>query len=365
MPGKTVIECSKPLKLFERIVLDIWLIVFYCTIHVAIFGSLCLAFSSFRLYAFLLVLLYIAATCAYADSTKEGAPWREFTENFYFIGLGRRFFPLTVTLTDGLWNLAETFHKASEEERREIQKQQWIIASFPHGVECNYRLLVDGLLYRALPFLGPWRSLAASVLFRVPFLREVALFTHCVDASRDTAEFCLRKGFSIQLIPGGEMEQVLTHKGKETVYLKRRTGFIRLALKFQAKVIPQYVFGQNDCFETTTFLLGLRTWIVKNLRMCFTLSWGSWSPIHSQKVAQNVVFGDPLDAATFAREWIKKKGKDAEGVDIDKWRGKGKEAEPPKELIEACHAEFMRRLTETFDTFKGEYGYGSRELQVI
>ena len=67
------------------------------------------------------------------------------------------------------------------------------------------------------------RSLAASVLFTIPLLRFITLMTGCVDASRATAVHNLKAGNSLIVLPGGEAEQLMTQKGVELIYVKKRS----------------------------------------------------------------------------------------------------------------------------------------------
>ena len=93
-------------------------------------------------------------------------------------------------------------------------------------------------------------SLLCSILFYIPFAREVLLGSGYRDASRTTCERILREGNSIYLVTGGSAESIETEKGKDKVYLKRRLGFIRLAMKFGVPIVPCYAFGQNDVYDT-------------------------------------------------------------------------------------------------------------------
>merc|ERR1719210_2082973 len=109
---------------------------------------------------------------------------------------------------------------------------QAIFAFFPHGVNSDFRVLMDGMMYDAFDKVyekASARTLAASVLFWIPGVRAVTLATSFVDAGRKTAEKCLKKGHSLMLCPGGQDEQIETIYGRERVYLKTRSGFIRLA----------------------------------------------------------------------------------------------------------------------------------------
>ena len=64
--------------------------------------------------------------------------------------------------------------------------QPVIIAIHPHGIAADFRVALDGLLYAALPGRTVL-ALAASVLFSLPFVRELCLWTRCIDASKKVA----------------------------------------------------------------------------------------------------------------------------------------------------------------------------------
>lgn len=59
-------------------------------------------------------------------------------------------------------------------------------------------------------------------------MRELSLWSGCVDARRSVAEKLLKQGESLMVLPGGEAEQIMTVRGQELLYIKERKGFIRL-----------------------------------------------------------------------------------------------------------------------------------------
>ena len=59
---------------------------------------------------------------------------------------------------------------------------------------------MDGLLYEALPGRKVV-TLAASVLFTLPLVRELCLWTRCIDASKKVASRALSRGLSLQVPP--------------------------------------------------------------------------------------------------------------------------------------------------------------------
>ena len=135
---------------------------------------------------------------------------------------------------------------------------------------------------KLFPKIKGLRSIAASVLFRLPVVRELCLWTGCIDAGKPTCLKNLKAGYSLTVIPGGIAEQMLTNYGKEEVYLKKRMGFCKLALETNTKLVPTYVFGTNDLFYTSRFLFDLRWWIAMKFWMAIPVAWAYGT--HHQKI---------------------------------------------------------------------------------
>jgi len=69
------------------------------------------------------------------------------------------------------------------------------------------------------------------------------------------------------------MEQFLTEKGKNKIYINTRKGFVKLAVEYGASIYPYYAFGENDLYETVNYFYDLREWIVKKFHVCITLGY--------------------------------------------------------------------------------------------
>ena len=118
---------------------------------------------------------------------------------------------------------------------------QRIFGSHPHGVGSLHHI---GLMMAGPNACEPGKSfeavspganrceLAASVLFRLPVLRELALAVGCCDASRAVVDRVLSRGSSVGVLVGGEQEQLLSQRGKrQTVYVLKRKGIMKVALR--------------------------------------------------------------------------------------------------------------------------------------
>ena len=281
-----------------------------------------------------ILLPYLSYTRIFSahDTTGEGSRWRYFTRKFFLLQFMRDHLQLS------FGPLPKNLIKAEQ-----TPNAQFLIAVFPHGVASDYRVAMDGILHTVLPNIcEKIRVLAASVLFVIPVVREMALWSGCINATRSVAEKAIKKGYSILVLPGGEAEQIRTIHSKERVYLRKRKGFIKLALRHDIPVVPSYVFGASDYYYTRNHLFGPRVWLQKKLGICIPLASGYFGSIFCPfPVKTTVVFGDPLKFE------IKVKGS------------------PTAEELEKAHDEFCLALQQLFDAHKKKLGYGDRELEML
>jgi 2-acylglycerol O-acyltransferase 2 len=54
----------------------------------------------------------------------------------------------------------------------------------------------------------------------------------------------LAEGKCCILVPGGVQECLTMEHNVETLFLKKRTGFVKLALTHGAPIVPAFAFGQ-------------------------------------------------------------------------------------------------------------------------
>lgn len=69
------------------------------------------------------------------------------------------------------------------------------------------------------------------------------------DVSKENISRLLGAGQSCALIPGGVREIQFMGPGKEVAYLSRRRGFVRMAIRFGAPLVPVFVFGQTAAYH--------------------------------------------------------------------------------------------------------------------
>ena len=209
-------------------------------------------------------------------------------------------------------------------------EQQCIFACFPHGANSVQHMLtmtdVCGMISKQYPYKAKKdggagegrRDLAASILFYIPIVREILLWLGNVDASKSTCEYLLKKGRSLLIFVGGEKEQLLTREGQNRIYITKRKGFVRLAVKHQLPIVPIYAFGENDLYHVSEFAMGFRLWLEKwGIAFCITsndypwtqMIFNWWKPIKGKSLHVEIGNSVPppaIDNATASPEEILK-----------------------------------------------------------
>jgi 2-acylglycerol O-acyltransferase 2 len=114
---------------------------------------------------------------------------------------------------------------------------------------------------------GERRDLAATGLFYIPILRDLCIYLGCVDASKKTATYNLKKGRSILIFVGGEKEQLMTKEHEHKIFLKNRKGFVKLALEYNCKLVPMYCYGENEAYVNSHFCMSFRKWLQRTFQI--------------------------------------------------------------------------------------------------
>mmetsp|Transcript_58352 Transcript_58352/g.190312 ORF Transcript_58352/g.190312 Transcript_58352/m.190312 type:complete len:317 (+) Transcript_58352:110-1060(+) len=222
--------------------------------------------------------------------------------------------------------------------------KQCILAIHPHGVLSLDHLLTviafDSDLDRAAPQCRR-SALSAGVLFKLPVLREVLLWTGCVDAGGKTVDACLKAGLSLSVVPGGEREQLLAQRGPlECIVLKKRKGFVKYALRHGVALVPVYCFGEAQLYHQSQFLMQFRSWVQRTIGIALVLPLGPGGlPGIPFPSPLRMVVGAPLDMPRIEQ--------------------------PTEAQISEHHARYMAELEGLFKRHNTAAGYGHVQLQMV
>jgi hypothetical protein len=155
-----------------------------------------------------------------------------------------RWFERVSILAEG--GAVEDSSSSSSSSATTTTSTQTFYAVHPHGAFC-----IGWALLFCHSAMQQVRFCFAPFLYASPFFR---LFSRCVGNPGSAAKFAmiqhLQDGESLALPPGGFEEATLACTTQDRVFLKKRTGFIRLMLQQNktTHVRPVYVFGEKNVF---------------------------------------------------------------------------------------------------------------------
>ncbi|XP_067412623.1 2-acylglycerol O-acyltransferase 3 [Emydura macquarii macquarii] len=135
--------------------------------------------------------------------------------------------------------------------------RSYVLGSHPHGIACAgaaASFCTEGAGFsQHFPGLQPSLALLAG-LFRLPLYREYMMSTGMCPVSLPSLDFLLsRPGNAVVIVVGGAAESLNCAPGLHRITLRRRTGFVRLALRHGAPLVPVYSFGENEIFRQLIF----------------------------------------------------------------------------------------------------------------
>lgn len=280
-----------------------------------------------------------AALALYLPSFLDGSEKR----------LGR---PWDALRLHGVWRLSQGYFPATLRRTTKLDpKKKYVFGWHPHGILILSRIHTYGGNWEALFPNVKFRVLGATPMFYVPGCREICLWMGAVDAGRKTAERVLNSGLSISVYPGGSREIFETDpKSRNTVaVLRRRKGFVRLAVRNGAELVPVFVFGEKKCYKRLNVPAKARDFLLKTLKIPLIVFWGRFGTWYPFKAKQTVVFGAPIKT-TFN-----------EAVDEDD----EKRAERFEKHVDRLHATYCDAVAALFEKHKAFAGYGPEESLTV
>ncbi|CAG8579694.1 5906_t:CDS:2, partial [Acaulospora colombiana] len=98
--------------------------------------------------------------------------------------------------------------------------------------------------------------------FNFPLYRDYLMAQGLASVSRQSCENILHKGpgNSVMIVVGGAGESLNARPGVYDLVLKRRLGFIKLAVRNGACLCPVFSFGENDIWEQADNPKGGKVW---------------------------------------------------------------------------------------------------------
>ncbi|KAL4911634.1 hypothetical protein BDW74DRAFT_11209 [Aspergillus multicolor] len=160
-----------------------------------------------------------------------------------------------------IWSLYASYFPARLHRSEPLlPTRKYIFGYHPHGIISLGAFAA--FCTEALGFSKQFPGITNTLLtldsnFRIPFYREYALSMGLASVSRESCENLLTKGGvdgqgmgrAITIVIGGARESLNASPGSLQLILKQRMGFIKLAIRTGADLVPVLAFGENDLYE--------------------------------------------------------------------------------------------------------------------
>jgi len=160
-----------------------------------------------------------------------------------------------------IWSLFAGYFPARLHRTTTLEPtRKYIFGYHPHGIISHGAFAAFAT--EALGFSQLFPGITNTLLtldsnFRIPLYRDYALRLGLASVSRESCENILSKGGrngegmgrAITIVVGGARESLDATPGSLKLVLKRRKGFVKLAIRCGADLVPVLAFGENDLYD--------------------------------------------------------------------------------------------------------------------
>lgn len=192
------------------------------------------------------------------------------------------------------WRLYFQFRVYKE---RPIQQDSRVLFTFfPHGLFPLAIPIMSGVCKRIFPeLLNPIPKVAiAENMFSVPIISPLLTWLGCIPAREDDIKQAI-EAESCALLPDGIAGVFHSSPDEEIIYVRKRRGFIRIAIETGATLVPCYCFGHTQLFTTYP---QRQSWLAewsRRIRFSIVFFAGhSFLPPLPRRVPLFVVIGSPF-----------------------------------------------------------------------
>lgn len=153
-----------------------------------------------------------------------------------------------------LWRPLASYFPAKLHKTADLDPQQrYLFVAAPHGLVTMFVWVAFDTDATDFSLLFPGIDvipLTLEVNFKLPLLREFLLLHGIGDASMAACLTLLGRGpgSGILLAAGGAEESLLAEPGTMGLVLAKRKGFVKVALRTGARLVPVIGFGENELY---------------------------------------------------------------------------------------------------------------------
>ncbi|KXN67832.1 diacylglycerol acyltransferase [Conidiobolus coronatus NRRL 28638] len=198
------------------------------------------------------------------------------------------------------------------------------------------------------------KTVTLNVNFKWPLFRDLILGLGYISCSKKsiTRQIEDGPGKSILIVIGGSHEALYSGEDSAKLIVRSRLGFIKMAIKTGANLVPIYSFGENSLFKMdTTFK---ENSILKSIQYLVSLTGLRVCLFHGRGIFQSKfgVFPMNYPITMVTGEPVKVTQND----------------NPSEEEIKRVQTEYLKNLTKIYNNYKDKYHVGSAnppELEFI
>lgn len=160
-----------------------------------------------------------------------------------------------------VWSLFASYFPARLHRSQELPAtRKYIFGYHPHGIISHGAFAAFGT--EALGFSSLFPGITNTLLtldsnFRIPIYRDYALAMGLRSVSRESCINLLTKGGAngegmgraITIVVGGARESLDAQPNSLRLVLRKRKGFVKLAIRTGADLVPVLAFGENELYD--------------------------------------------------------------------------------------------------------------------
>eukprot|EP00981_Chlorochromonas_danica_P004403 scaffold879_cov170-Ochromonas_danica.AAC.18 len=182
-----------------------------------------------------------------------------------------------------------------------------------------------------------------GICFKIPLMKHVYTWMSAASVDKKQLIRSLDRKFSPIICPGGVQEctHLATNRKECVLFLKKRAGFVKLALKYGYPLVPVFTFGLHNLFSFYVPKSRLLTKIGRKIGFLPMIFFGAFGlPFGPGKPCDLVnVIGKPIPVPHIPN--------------------------PTDEDVQKYHEMFLSEMDRVYNTYRHRFGMGDRTLRII
>jgi 2-acylglycerol O-acyltransferase 2 len=261
-----------------------------------------------------------------------------------------------------VWSLFASYFPARLHRTTELEPtRKYIFGYHPHGIISHGAFAAFAT--EALGFSQLFPGITNTLLtldsnFRVPFYRDYLLRMGLASVSKESCTALLTRGGrngegmgrAITIVIGGARESLEMEPGTLRLVIRRRKGFVKLAVSTGADLVPVLCFGENDIYEQLSSTTHPR---LHKFQMLMKKVTGFTTPVFHARG----VFNYDVGIMPYRRPMNIVVGRPIRVV---------QQAVPDKDYVNELQEQYIKELQLIWDTWKDEFAKDRiAELEIV